>query len=225
MATIKYTLMAAAVLLMMNLCSCTKYEYIDTGRSNGVHDCTMWEYFHSDSYNWDSTILMIERAGLRSLFDGTGEYKQITFFGLTNLSIERHIQNHNKRLKPTDPTYWHGVKDIPVLQCKDILKKLVVPVRFMCEEVPEGRRLQKTVDGVSAWTEEGGRVYDALVGSLFVWVIRDEYHGITNAGARLLYIASRNQQGTATERIASTDIQTTNGVVHALNYDFRFINF
>lgn len=51
----------------------------------------MWEYFHTDSYNWDSTIIMIEHAGLKSLFDGTGEYEQITFFGLTNLSILRYM--------------------------------------------------------------------------------------------------------------------------------------
>lgn len=30
--------------------SCTKYNYIDGGIANGVHDCTMWEYFHTDRY-------------------------------------------------------------------------------------------------------------------------------------------------------------------------------
>lgn len=67
--------------------SCTKYDYIDGGLVKGVHDCSMWDYFHTDSYDWDSTIVMIEHAGLKSLFDGTGEYKEITFFGLTNHSI------------------------------------------------------------------------------------------------------------------------------------------
>lgn len=225
MAAIKYLFAGVMFLLVMNLCSCTKYQYIDTGKANGVHECTMWEYFHTDSYNWDSTILMIERAGLRPLFDGTGQYKQITFFGLTNLSIERHIQNHNKRLQPTDKTYWHGVNDIPVSECKDILEKLVVPVRFMLDDVPEGQRVQGVEDGVAVWLERDGMVCQCVRGSLFVWTVKEAFGGVEDAGAAVLYMASRNMNGTAAERVASTNIQTDNGVVHALNYDFRFVNF
>ena len=101
------------VMMIVVFCSCTKYNYIDGGIANGVHDCTMWEYFHTDSYNWDSTIIMIEHAGLKSLFDGTGEYEQITFFGLTNLSILRYMMINNDGLEETDPHYMHRVTDIP----------------------------------------------------------------------------------------------------------------
>ena len=86
------------VVMIVAFCSCTKYNYIDGGIANGVHDCTMWEYFHTDSYNWDSTIIMIEHAGLKSLFDGTGEYEQITFFGLTNLSILRYMMDWKRQI-------------------------------------------------------------------------------------------------------------------------------
>lgn len=225
MATIRYTLTVAVVLLMLGFTSCTKYEYIDTGVSNGVHDCTMWDYFHTDSYNWDSTILMIERAGLKPLFDGTGQYKQITFFGLTNLSIERHIKNHNKRLKPTDADYWHGVNSIPRSQCKDILEKLVVPVRFMRADVPLGKRTQQAVGGQMAWTEKGGMVCQCVRGNLFVWTLRGSFGDVEEAGAYELHIASHNQEGTDDVLVVSTDIQTTNGVVHALTYNFQFTNF
>ena len=86
-----------AVVMVVVFASCTKYGYIDGGLADGVHDCTMWEYFHTDSYNWDSTIIMIEHAGLKSLFDGTGEYKDITFFGLTSLSIRRYLLRTGNR--------------------------------------------------------------------------------------------------------------------------------
>ena len=56
------------------LSSCTKYNFDDTGLANGKHDMTMWEYFKSDSYNWDSLRVMTERAGLVSLFQGTSQY-------------------------------------------------------------------------------------------------------------------------------------------------------
>ena len=57
------------------------------GLSYGIHDCSMWEYLHTQPYDWDSTIIMIEHAGLKELFEGQGEHEQITFFGVTNLSI------------------------------------------------------------------------------------------------------------------------------------------
>lgn len=223
MATIKY--LFAGVLLVLMLGSCTKYNYIDGGRADGMHDCTMWEYFHTDSYNWDSVILMIDRADMRSVFDGSGIYPEITFFGLTNLSIERHIANHNKNMKPTDAGFWHGVNDIPVIQCRDILQKLVVPRPLLRKEIPRGQRVQETVDGVSEWKQTDGMMCDCLRGRLFVWTQRDPWQGMDDMGAFTLWIASQNQQGTSSERIASTNIQTKNGVVHALNYDFRFINF
>ena len=212
----------AALLLVMGLGSCTKYEYIDTGLSYGVHDCSMWDYFHKDSYNWDSTILMIERAGLRSLFDGTGEYKQITFFGLTNLSIERQIQNHNKKLKPTDADYWRGVNDIPVALCRDMLMKLVAPFRFMREDVPVGQRLQQPENGVTVWVEKGGMVCPCLKGNLFVWTMQQAYNKVDNTGVIELFIVTHNSTSANSNQIASTDIQTNNGVVHSLNYDFTY---
>ena len=78
-----------ALLLLVNLYSCTDYNYIDGGLANGVHDCTMWQYFENQTVDWDSTMLMIEHAGMKSCFDGSGQYKQITFFGITDIAIAR----------------------------------------------------------------------------------------------------------------------------------------
>lgn len=45
-------------------------KYVDTGLANGKHDCTVWEYLHSQPDDWDSTIIMIEHAGMKEYFDG-----------------------------------------------------------------------------------------------------------------------------------------------------------
>lgn len=72
--------------------SCTDYNLIDTGVANGDHQTTMWEYFKTDPYNWDSLRVMAERADLVSVFQGTSSYgKDITFFGITNHSIRRYL--------------------------------------------------------------------------------------------------------------------------------------
>lgn len=214
------------VLSLIMICSCTKYGYVDGGVANGVHDCTMWEYFQTDSYNWDSTMIMIEHAGLKSVFDGTGEYKQITFFGLTNLSIRRHIMVHNQYLAQDDPERWNGVTDMPEDMCRRILMRLVVPERMMVTDVPEGKRKQISVSGGGFdYTNEGGVICTALEGSLFVWKRRQDWSDVDEAGGYVLNIASENRKQAPTEMIASTDIQTTNGVVQALNYNFQFENF
>ena len=214
-ATIKHITKGAIVVMVLCFCSCTKYNYINGGTANGIHDCTMWEYFHTNSYDWDSTVVMIEHAGLKSHFDGTGEYKQITFFGLTSNSILRYMLENN----------YERVTDIPVGKCQDIIQKLVAPKRIMLNDVPRGNRIQSGGGIESAFVEYDGLVFDCIRGSLFLWTQRMAYNDIEDTGEIALYIASRNQDGTRNERVASTDIQTTNGVVHSLNYDFRFRNF
>ena len=214
-ATIKHITKGAIVVMVLCFCSCTKYNYINGGTANGIHDCTMWEYFHTNSYDWDSTVVMIEHAGLKSLFDGTGEYKQITFFGLTSNGILRYMLENN----------YERVTDIPVGKCQDIIQKLVAPKRIMLNDVPRGNRIQSGGGIESAFVEYDGLVFDCIRGSLFLWTQRMAYNDIEDTGEIALYIASRNQDGTRNERVASTDIQTTNGVVHSLNYDFRFRNF
>ena len=57
-------------LFILGLGACDDDYFHDSGLANGRHDCTVWEYLHTDAYNWDSTILVIERAGLVDLFDG-----------------------------------------------------------------------------------------------------------------------------------------------------------
>ena len=224
-SVVRYISKGAIVLLFAVLCSCTKYGYIDGGVPNGVHDCSMWDYFKKDSYDWDSTMIMIEHAGLKSYFDGTGEHKEITFFGLTNLSIRRYIMEVNKNLDKNDPAYLNCVTDMSPDFCKNVLLKLIVPKRLMLKDFPRGRRYETYVDEKLSYREEDGVVLSCLQGNLFAWTLRDEFSGVQDGGAVELYIASKNVTGARSERIASTDIQTNTGVVHSLNYDFRFINF
>ena len=229
-STIINTLKGVALLLLINLCSCTDYNYIDGGLAKGIHDCTMWEYFERQTVDWDSTRLMIEQAGMKSYFDGSRQNEQITFFGITDLVIVRYMLGHNRQLDENkekglpveESDYWHKVKDIPASTCKSILEKMIIPQRFMLKDVPAGTRL-KTSDG-SLYIEDRGTVHPALEGELFVWMEAGDYGGVKDAGEKGLYIARRlNTSGNW--RIASTDIQTNTGVVHSMGYDFSIENF
>lgn len=197
----------AILLVMMGMCSCTKWNYHDGGLSNGVHDCSMWEYLHTQSRDWDSTIIMIEHAGLRDLFEGNGEHEQITFLGLTNYSIRTYLwDNGHKR-----------VTDLSSEQCKQILSKLIIPKRIMLDDVPRGSRRADT--GVKS----GGIIYPLLNGGeVFMWTYRDAYMNVADMGAVSLFCMVHGAVESA--QIVSTDIQTNNGVVQALGYNFRISN-
>lgn len=208
----------ALLLAITGLCSCTNYHYIDGGLANGKHDCTVWEYLHKQPYDWDSTLLMIEHAGMKEYFDGT-KYEQITFFGITNYSIKRFILDHDKYAPEAEK--WHGVRGIPADSCRAMLKKLIVPGhRIMLDDVPRGRRDKQFIDWNMVYKETGGQEYDCVTGKIFCWTYQSDYNEVPEKGEIALYMIRRGQDYDG-ERIASCNIETTNGVVHALSYNFR----
>ena len=70
MRTIKHPLYLLALFVLSLFSSCTKYDFVETGKAKGYHDTTMWEYFQTDSYNWSYLVYMAKRAGLEDLFQG-----------------------------------------------------------------------------------------------------------------------------------------------------------
>lgn len=180
--------------------ACQKQEIIDTGSALAKHDCSMLEYMKTDSYNWDTTILMIERAGLEDLFEGNdSEYPQITFLGCTNHSIRRWMFSMG----------YLKVSDIPQEQCNDIILRHVIAGKYMVKDVPAGVDIPRS----------GGQFYETLAGStLWLYTYKDPWGGIANAGPNHLYIES-DEHGSKLN-IASSDIQCETGVVHSIHYDY-----
>ena len=98
------------------LASCEKDYQHDTGLADGYHDCSMMDYLRSDHNNWDSIVVAIEYAGLTDIFEGTNpDYKEITFFGPTNMSIRKFF------LEQTGETIYHSIREIPVELVRDCL--------------------------------------------------------------------------------------------------------
>ena len=207
METIKYLLKSAVLIALLGAASsCTKWNYVDGGVSHGVHDCSMWDYLKKQPWDWDSTRIMIEHAGLRDLFEGKGEHEQITFLGVTNLSIQTYLlQNKLKRVTALSPEF-----------CRKTLSKLIIPTRLMVKDVPRGERIASTGE------EVGGMRTNSLEGSLFMWTHQEPYLEMEEMGEVSLYFKI---DGASTSlRVYSTDIQTHNGVVQALGYNFLFNN-
>lgn len=76
----------------------------------------MMDYLRSDHNNWDSIVVAIEYAGLTDIFEGTNpDYKEITFFGPTNMSIRKFF------LEQTGEAIYHTIREIPVELVKDMI--------------------------------------------------------------------------------------------------------
>ena len=66
---------------------CTKDNYIDTGISNGRYHGNLMQYMGSNSYDWDSTILLVRHAGddIVRLFEGKTRHTRRLRFSVSRI--------------------------------------------------------------------------------------------------------------------------------------------
>lgn len=196
------------IIALFALVSCeTKYNIIDTGLANGDHHCSMYEYFKGDPSNWDSTRLMIERAGLTELFEGDNpEYDSITFFGPTNVPIRRWmiVQKYNK------------ISDIPEETCRQEILRHVVKGIYLRDDIARG------VKGSGSEIGTGGQILKGSIDNEFwIYSFRESYYNVPDAGTVNLYILSLSGSKMLID-VASTNIRTYTGIVHSLSDYYTF---
>ncbi|MDR2131066.1 MAG: fasciclin domain-containing protein [Odoribacteraceae bacterium] len=179
------TLLAAA-------CS-TDWNFENTGLARERFDGTMYEYLKSNPYDWDSVRLVIERAGMVDMFDGGEEF---TFFGPTNHSIRRWMNNNSIA----------AIRDIPVAECASIVNDHVLDGTLARDDIPEGEFTGGSWKGGKAYTFRSGK-------SIMIYRLLGSYMNVPKAGAAEIHL---NQ----TTSVASSNIRPTNGIVHSLVYSY-----
>lgn len=199
--------------------SCTKYNLIETGYAVGKHDSSMDKYFEGDPYNWTLTRQLIAHAGLTDVFTQTGG-EGITFFGVTDNSIRRYLLQMQDKENETAEEEGRAAKrlsleDIPVDAAREMLERCIIRGRFMLSDIPSGR-LTASEGGLIG---DGGQEYETLSGSkLWIYTFREPYERIPNAGPVSIYVVSDEREKRV--KVASSDIQTLTGIVHALPYEY-----
>ena len=196
-----------AISVALTIVSCTTdYNMNNTGLANGKFDGTMYDYFHSDSYNWDSLIIMIDRAGLQDLFNGEVEgYEEITFWGPTNNSIRRWMLEGGtgvpKRLKDLSPE-----------ECRKYVMAHVVKGKTMLNDIPRGTINMGSVSGGMTMYGEDNK------NEMWVYTEQLPYNGVIDVGAVIIKI--RSMRTLVAIDIASCNIEPTTGVVHSLHPNY-----
>lgn len=190
--------------IVLFLSSCND-DYIDTGLAVSKHDISMYDYFKTDPYNWDSTRLIIDRAELKPYFDGSNsEYSNITFFGPTNFSIVRWMKNNN----------FKSVSAIPTAKCDSLIKMYIVKKLYMKDD------FAFEVKG----TELGGTKITKIDNQdIRVFRRKTNYGTIADAGPVEMHL--QTYAASQYVMIASSNILTNTGVVHSLSYTYTFGNF
>lgn len=214
MKNILYILLSV---VLLGMTSCTKYDQADTGLANGVHETSMWGYFQTDPYNWDSIMVMAKHAGLQDIFEGKGKYgSDITFLGITNHSIRRYILRQ-KELTDGEVT---RITDLSKEDCKKFILTSILSERIMLEDFPLGNASTDPDQIIG----QGGRVYTTLSGAeLWIYTFRSDYEEVPNAGPLKIHVVSDDTKNART--VASSNIVTQTGVVHSLDYDFTLGDF
>lgn len=188
---------------------CEKYDIIDTGLANGVYDGTMWEYFHTNHYDWDSMILAIEYADIKHVFDGTDpEYGEITFFGITGWSVKQFIRNTRDG---DGKRKYSRLTDVPADLLREMILSHVVKGKIMKEDVAyEKKNTQLSETVVTTFTGK----------ELCIYRTRSDFGNMSEAGAEGMGINALESGYKA--GVASADIRVSNGVVHSLQYEYQW---
>lgn len=200
----------ALILGAFALYSCVDDNYHDSGLANGRYDGTVWEYMHSN-HEWDSAIVVIERAGLVGIFDGSDPaYKDgITFFGFTNFTVWQFLAY----TKQGGQRKYQCIADIPVELCRQMVLDYVIPRKNM--KASFGYEIRGTLTGgteVETLSGKTLRVYRTQT--------PDPNTGEPDKGPEGMGIHAVNSGHVAA--VAPADNEADNGVVHALAYTFQW---
>ena len=205
-------------ILLSAFVSCTKYNQIDTGLAKAKFNGNMYEYFQANHYDWDSLVLMIDRAGLKDVFTGErAGFEKITFFGPTNHTIRLWMYKRERRWDPelmqtvVVKKAYYRVDEIPVEDCHRLVMEHVVKGVYMRDDIPEGTLAE-------SGAREGGTTLTGVEGNSFwIFSFRGMYQGIAGQGAVSLKLISEIGQEI---KVASSNLESDNGVVHSLHYDY-----
>lgn len=215
---IRTLLILSLVLVAGAFGGCTKYNLVELNGPEVAHNTTMWQYFESDPYNWSLTMQMIDRAGLRSVFEGKSEFgTKITFFGITNASIERYILQ--QQIDNQIPDF--SLESITPEECRDIILSCIVPGKAVLLDDWKSGTPSTNVETIIG--TGGEKVTMASGKELWIYTYRAPYNGVKEKGPKKIHLVSELTGHSAV--VASHNITSLTGVVHALEYNFTIFDF
>lgn len=217
------------------LTGCKKFEYYkETGLTNAKFDGSIMKYLDSKPFQFDTLTQVIRLAGMEDVFNK----EEITFFAPQDPSIGSAINNLNAYLNRVGQDSVKKLSDIKPKAWREMLSMYVFKGTNRLKDYRQVDTL-----ALDTYSGQGYLAYNAKPMNIGV-VFNDAINGpvdnrtiIKYGGYRQLMISyipdlSFPKTFWINAKVSSSDINPTNGIVHAIRfndhsfgfYSFNFIN-
>ena len=205
--------------VMMTGCKKQQY-YFDTGVANAKFNGSILQYLESNQYHmFDSLVKVIKLAGMEDVFQNDS----ITFFAMADTAIQTSIMflNSNLALQGKD-TISDLAQLSPAFWQQELSLYLFTGVHRL-NDYPQIDFGNLLVFGGGYYKSYGSKIMN-------IGVVYNSVGGVQYEGYRQLYLtyfAGDVPPPTFTfdVPVASSDINPTNGIVHALTYANQYFGF
>lgn len=207
----------AGILLLVGLLisACKKDYYIDGGLADPHYNGTIYDYLVKNPYLFDTVAFIVEKAGLKDMLQNDS----VTFFAPTDQSIGDALLALNRERYRSVEDSAH-LSDIPGSVWRDFLMRYIMKGKHTANQFAR-------VDPANWYAYPGINYVMANGYILNIGLIYQNYNNVEAVGARILLLTDitfdpvtfRNNPYV---NVASSDIQPTNGVIHALNIHHTF---
>lgn len=212
-----------AVLLMT---SCGKEYYQDGGVHDPNFDGTVMDFLESRPDLFDTLTIVVKLAD----FENTLRNEEVTFFAPPNTSIRKTIDELNQNLYLSGRDTVTSPEQIDATVWRQFLSQYVFKGRSSLRDFPQIDTLSmEAFPGQGYYSYEGEEMN---IGVLYNDIVTKNSDGVVQtvryAGYRQLYLnayGGMNLAGLTTAPVATSDLQTTNGTVHVLQFSKHSFGF
>lgn len=213
----KYTtFLLPGLLALLLLAACKKDDYFkDGGLQNGKLNVNTYEFLQSNPVYFDTVVAIVEAAGMKDMLSK----ENVTFFAPHNFSILKAMNMLNAVRYGLNQDSLH-IADIPAEIWQQYLLRYTFRDRYLLKDI--ARRDSRMLQVYPGQYLESAGGYIMNLGVQF-----SDYSGTKDVGPRMVQITDVGDFANPvniTNNVGTSDIQTTNGVVHMLdgNHGFGF---
>ena len=219
MKALKIYTVVAALFLLLTACNKKDY-YIDGGTQKGTYNGTVMQFLESRPDVFSQLVEIIKYAGMENALSN----EQVTFFAPADSSIRTTLQIANAFLPGNGKPVITKFTDIKPEIWRKYLSRYIFKEAKALKDFP-----QIDIGNLSAYS---GQMYTSYDGQpMNVGVVFSDANGVKYAGYRYLRISLVNSSTPRdyttwwSARVASSNIKTNNGYIHAIEFGFHEFGF
>lgn len=214
------TILCLMTALILGLCACSKDEYYqDSGTHDPAFKGTTLDYLDAVPFYFDTVAAIVRLAGMENVFKSD----TLTFFAPTDRSVLRLMRRLNADLYFLGYDTVKALSDVPQEIWFKYLQRYMFHGSNELKDYP-----QIDYNLVNTYPGQGYLSWNGT--PMNIGVVYNDDNGVKYVGYRQLSIAcipdpAKPRENWIVDYVASCNITTYNGVVHALNDNHVYFGF